>query len=93
MTSDLHLNLYQMSIESNSWEAGPRLRMQLKLFPTVGVSTFNKSEVIRISDILQYWEISVVDLFGPYELLNFTLVGPYSYCKFSAIHCISALNL
>ncbi|KAM3204794.1 putative LRR receptor-like serine/threonine-protein kinase isoform X5 [Capsicum annuum] len=84
MTSDLHLNLYQMSIESNSWEAGPRLRMQLKLFPTVGVSTFNKSEVIRISDILQYWEISVVDLFGPYELLNFTLVGPYSYCVFAA---------
>uniref|UniRef100_M1CNF8 non-specific serine/threonine protein kinase n=1 Tax=Solanum tuberosum TaxID=4113 RepID=M1CNF8_SOLTU len=79
MTRDLHLDLYQMLIESNSWEEGPRLRMQLKLFPVVGVSTFNKSEVIRISDILQYWEISVVDLFGPYELLSFTLEGPYSY--------------
>lgn len=86
MTRDLNLDLYQMLIESNSWEEGPRLRMQLKLFPTVGVSTFNRSEVIRISDILQYWEISVVDLFGPYELLNFTLLGPYSYCKFSALH-------
>ncbi|XP_004249029.1 probable LRR receptor-like serine/threonine-protein kinase At1g06840 [Solanum lycopersicum] len=79
MTRDLRLDLYQMLIESNYWEEGPRLRMQLKLFPVVGVSTFNKSEVIRISDILQYWEISVVDLFGPYELLSFTLEGPYSY--------------
>ncbi|KAK4377420.1 hypothetical protein RND71_003716 [Anisodus tanguticus] len=79
MTHDLHLDFYQMLIESSSWEEGPRLRMQLKLFPAVGVSTFNKSEVIRISEILQFWEISVVDLFGPYELLNFTLLGPYSY--------------
>lgn len=78
MTRDLHLDLYQLFIESDSWEQGPRLRMQLKLFPTVGVSTFNKSEVIRIIDILQYWEISVVDLFGPYELLDLTLLGPYS---------------
>lgn len=86
MTRDLHLDLYQLFIESDSWEQGPRLRMQLKLFPTVGVSTFNKSEVIRIIDILQYWEISVVDLFGPYELLDLTLLGPYSDCKFSALY-------
>ncbi|OIT26252.1 PREDICTED: probable LRR receptor-like serine/threonine-protein kinase At1g06840 isoform X1 [Nicotiana attenuata] len=79
MTSDLHLDLYQMLIESSSWEEGPRLRMHLKVFPAVGVSTFNKSEVIRISELFSSWDISVVDLFGPYELLNFTLLGPYSY--------------
>lgn len=83
MTSDLHLDLNQMLIESSSWEEGPRLRMHLKVFPAVGVSTFNKSEVIRISELFSSWDISVVDLFGPYELLNFTLLGPYSYCKFS----------
>ncbi|XP_019233622.1 PREDICTED: probable LRR receptor-like serine/threonine-protein kinase At1g06840 isoform X1 [Nicotiana attenuata] len=79
VTSSLDLDLYQLWIDSYFWEKGPRLRMHLKLFPVVGVSTFNESEVLRISEIFASWEFPGSDLFGPYELLNFTLLGPYSY--------------
>ncbi|XP_070037854.1 probable LRR receptor-like serine/threonine-protein kinase At1g06840 isoform X2 [Nicotiana tomentosiformis] len=79
VTSSLDLDLYQLWIDSYFWEKGPRLRMHLKLFPVVGFSTFNESEVLRISEIFASWEFPGSDLFGPYELLNFTLLGPYSY--------------
>ncbi|KAK4342586.1 hypothetical protein RND71_038402 [Anisodus tanguticus] len=79
VTSSLDLDLYQLWIDSYFWEKGPRLRMYLKLFPVVGVSTFNESEIHRISEIFASWEFPGSDLFGPYELLNFTLLGPYAY--------------
>ncbi|KAF3634576.1 putative LRR receptor-like serine/threonine-protein kinase [Capsicum annuum] len=79
VTSSLDLDLYQLWVESYFWEKGPRLRMHLKLFPVVGVSTFNQSEILRISEIFASWDFPRSDLFGPYELLNFTLLGPYSY--------------
>ncbi|XP_028097809.1 probable LRR receptor-like serine/threonine-protein kinase At1g06840 isoform X4 [Camellia sinensis] len=85
MTSSLNLDLYQLSIESVIWEKGPRLRMYLKLFPTVSnghSSTFNISEILRIRGIFTSWEFPSTDLFGPYELLSFTLLGPYSYVNF-----------
>ncbi|CAL5387004.1 unnamed protein product [Camellia sinensis] len=85
LTSSLNLDLYQLSIESVIWEKGPRLRMYLKLFPTVNnghSSTFNISEILRIRGIFTSWEFPGTDLFGPYELLSFTLVGPYSYVNF-----------
>ncbi|CAL5387000.1 unnamed protein product [Camellia sinensis] len=67
------------------WEKGPRLRIYLKLFPTVSngqSSTFNTSEILRIRGIFTSWEFPDTDLFGPYELLSFTLLGPYSYVNF-----------
>ncbi|XP_059305184.1 probable LRR receptor-like serine/threonine-protein kinase At1g06840 isoform X3 [Lycium ferocissimum] len=79
VTSSLDLDLYQLRIDSYFWEKGPRLRMYLKLFPLVGVSTFNKSEILHISEVFASWKFPGSDLFGPYELLNFTLLGPYSY--------------
>ncbi|KAI8016711.1 putative LRR receptor-like serine/threonine-protein kinase [Camellia lanceoleosa] len=85
LTSSLNLDLYQLSIESVIWEKGPRLRMYLKLFPTVSnghSSTFNVSEILRIRGIFTSWEFPGADLFGPYELLSFTLLGPYSYVNF-----------
>lgn len=82
VTSSLNLDLYQLSIDSLVWEEGPRLRMNLKLFPRASVdhsSTFNVSEILRIRGIFASWVFPGSDLFGPYELLNFTLLGPYSY--------------
>ncbi|XVF37377.1 hypothetical protein REPUB_Repub20aG0002800 [Reevesia pubescens] len=82
LTSYLNLSLYQLSIDTYSWEKGPRLRMYLKLFPGVNdthSNTFDVSEVQRIRGIYTSWAFPGDDLFGPYELLNFTLLGPYAY--------------
>ncbi|XP_058110752.1 probable LRR receptor-like serine/threonine-protein kinase At1g06840 isoform X2 [Magnolia sinica] len=84
LTSHLSLHPYQLVIDSFAWEAGPRLRMYLKLFPVYddrpGVlsSKFNESEILRIKDMFTDWSIPNSDLFGPAELLDFTLLGPYS---------------
>ncbi|XP_027174931.1 probable LRR receptor-like serine/threonine-protein kinase At1g06840 isoform X5 [Coffea eugenioides] len=82
LTSSLSLNLYQVSINSYSWEKGPRLTMYLKLFPVASADRsgyFNTSEILRIRDIFTSWKFHGNDFFGPYELLNFTLLGHYSY--------------
>ncbi|OAY67259.1 putative LRR receptor-like serine/threonine-protein kinase [Ananas comosus] len=75
LTSLLHLFLYQLYIEQYMWESGPRLNMHLKLFPS-NTSLFNETEVIRLQGVLAAWEITLSDVFGPYELLYFTL-GSY----------------
>ncbi|XP_072996844.1 probable LRR receptor-like serine/threonine-protein kinase At1g06840 isoform X1 [Typha latifolia] len=71
LTSLLNLFLYQLYIDRYIWEIGPRLNMHLKLFPS-NTSLFNISEVLRLRRILSGWEITLSDVFGPYELLNFT---------------------
>ncbi|CAD6333487.1 unnamed protein product [Miscanthus lutarioriparius] len=76
LTSLLQLFLYQLNIESYIWEVGPRLNMHMKLFPS-NSSLFNISEIVRLRHILAGWEITLSDVFGPYELLNFTL-GSYA---------------
>lgn len=79
LTNTLNLELYQLSIDSFAWEKGPRLKMYLKLFPTLNrSSTFDDSEVRQIRDRFTSWKFPGSDIFGPYELLNFTLLGPYS---------------
>ncbi|VAH20373.1 unnamed protein product [Triticum turgidum subsp. durum] len=74
-TSLLKLYIYQLHVEHYIWEVGPRLNMHLKLFPS-NTSLFNMSEVVRLQHVLAGWEITLPDIFGPYELLNFTL-GSY----------------
>ncbi|XP_012478301.1 probable LRR receptor-like serine/threonine-protein kinase At1g06840 isoform X2 [Gossypium raimondii] len=62
LTSSLKLSRYQLSIDTYSWEKGPRLRMYLKLFPSLNVnhsSTFNVSEVQRIRHIYTSWTFPV----------------------------------
>ncbi|KAK3138457.1 hypothetical protein QOZ80_5AG0369170 [Eleusine coracana subsp. coracana] len=76
LASLLQLFLYQLNIEHYIWEAGPRLNMHMKLFPS-NSSLFNISEVVRLRHVLASWEITLSDVFGPYELLNFTL-GSYA---------------
>ncbi|KAK8942838.1 putative LRR receptor-like serine/threonine-protein kinase [Platanthera zijinensis] len=76
LTSGLELTLYQLVIDSFSWEEGPRLRITLKFFPN-NTSLFSDSEVLRIRGMFTGWLIPDSDIFGPYELLNFNL-GFYS---------------
>ncbi|XP_074311944.1 putative LRR receptor-like serine/threonine-protein kinase At1g06840 isoform X5 [Silene latifolia] len=79
VTSALNMELYQIFIDSYAWEEGPRLRMDLKIFPNTfnNSHSFNESEVHRIRHMYTTWQFPRSELFGPYELLNFTLLGPY----------------
>ncbi|KAJ9167348.1 hypothetical protein P3X46_022010 [Hevea brasiliensis] len=76
MTSGLNLELYQLYIENFQWEEGPRLKMQLQLFPVHDASNksshvFNASEVLRIMSKFTGWDIHYNETFGPCELLYF----------------------
>ncbi|XP_075634999.1 putative LRR receptor-like serine/threonine-protein kinase At1g06840 isoform X3 [Castanea sativa] len=83
LTSRLELSLYQLYIDSFTWEEGPRLGMKLKFFPLSdsvnNAPTFNKSEVQRIFDLFTSWKIHNNDLFGPAELISFPILGFYKY--------------
>ncbi|ONM36851.1 Leucine-rich repeat protein kinase family protein [Zea mays] len=72
LTSLLELRVYQLYIERYIWEAGPRLNTHLKLFPN-NTNLFDMAEVVRLREVLAGWQITLLDVFGPYELLNFTL--------------------
>ncbi|KAJ6804736.1 putative LRR receptor-like serine/threonine-protein kinase isoform X2 [Iris pallida] len=76
LASLLNLYRYQLYFERFIWEKGPRLTMNMKLFPS-NSSLFNVSEVLRLQRTFTGWEITLSDTFGPYELLNFTL-GSYA---------------
>ncbi|OWM81597.1 hypothetical protein CDL15_Pgr007635 [Punica granatum] len=62
LTSSLKLERYQLSIDSFSWEVGPRLRMYLKIFPPVSnqLHYFNATEVQRIRRIYTSWDFPPV---------------------------------
>ncbi|CAO2182523.1 unnamed protein product [Urochloa humidicola] len=76
LTSLLELSVYQLYIERFMWETGPRLNTHLKLFPN-NTDLFSMDEVVRLRQVLAGWQITLLDVFGPYELLNFTL-GSYA---------------
>ncbi|XP_057987502.1 probable LRR receptor-like serine/threonine-protein kinase At1g06840 isoform X3 [Hevea brasiliensis] len=83
LTSGLNLELYQLYLENFQWEEGPRLKMQLQLFPVYDASNksshvFNASEVLRIMSKFTGWDIHHNETFGPYELLYFPLLEPYN---------------
>lgn len=72
LTSGLTLSLYQLNIANFIWEEGPRLKMELKLFPNDTI-LFDSNEVLRIRNMFTGWLIPDSELFGPYELLNFNM--------------------
>ncbi|KAK2386510.1 putative LRR receptor serine/threonine-protein kinase [Trifolium repens] len=76
LTTGLSINTSQLNF-TFQWEAGPRLRMNLKFFPVYfgpnSSHIFNETEVQRIKSMFTGWNIPDSDLFGPYELLNFNL--------------------
>ncbi|KAM7256692.1 hypothetical protein ACFE04_012433 [Oxalis oulophora] len=82
LSTGLELNLSQLYIELFEWQSGPRLKMDLKLYPVYDATrndsnAFNDSEVERIMSMFTGWTIPDNDIFGPYELLRFTLSGVY----------------
>ncbi|XP_027767644.1 probable LRR receptor-like serine/threonine-protein kinase At1g06840 isoform X3 [Solanum pennellii] len=81
ITIGLKLNISQLHLNTFSLEAGPRVKMYLRIFPIFDDSNssrlFNKSEVLRLRSMFTGWLIPDNDLFGPYELINFTLLADY----------------
>ncbi|CAI0408216.1 unnamed protein product, partial [Linum tenue] len=75
MTGNLSIESYQLLVDSFQWEEGPRLRLQLKLFPPQNETDFNLSETQRIQNMFFNFKITGDNIFGPYDLLNFTLSG------------------
>ena len=84
LTTGLTINMNQLQFQFY-WQAGPRLRMNLQLFPVYVGNTsshvFNTSELQRLISMFTGWNIPDSDLFGPYELIGFTLLGPYQNGK------------
>ncbi|XP_047337533.1 probable LRR receptor-like serine/threonine-protein kinase At1g06840 [Impatiens glandulifera] len=81
LTEGLVLKNHQLNISSVSWQKGPRLKMDFKIFPVNNdnrTHEFNTSEVRRIRSMFTGWNIPDSDLFGPYELIEFPLLGPYA---------------
>lgn len=80
MTTGVNISTNQLEYQFY-WQAGPRLRMELKFFPVYVDNTsdhiFNRSELQRITTMFTGWLIPDSDLFGPYELIGFDLLGPY----------------
>ncbi|KAM3207876.1 hypothetical protein ACQJBY_062886 [Aegilops geniculata] len=70
LSSGLSLSSYQLEVSTFMWEEGPRLKMNLKLFPN-NTPLFNSGEVLRLRDMFTGWLIADSDIFGPYELIDF----------------------
>jgi len=76
VASNLGINLYQLSIESFSWQSGPRLAINMKVFPDLN-SKFNTTELPRIVDFFATFSLDTDDSLGPYEIIYINLLGPY----------------
>jgi hypothetical protein len=70
LTSGLSLSSYQLEVSTFMWEEGPRLKMDLKIFPN-NTPFFTVSEVFRLNGMFTAWQIADSDIFGPYELISF----------------------
>jgi Leucine-rich repeat (LRR) protein len=74
LTSELNLDLHQLSIVSYSWSPGPRLDMNLKIFPPKDSSgrELNESTILQIQNKFTAWQFTKNDILGPYEYLSLT---------------------
>ncbi|CAJ1970784.1 unnamed protein product [Sphenostylis stenocarpa] len=81
LSINLKININQLYIDNFEWEEGPRLGMNLKIFPIYVDSNsshvFNKSEVLRIRDLFIDFKLPGNDFLGPYEILDFILLDLY----------------
>lgn len=79
LSSGLHLNSSNLEVATAQWQDGPRVKMDLKIFPSnTSTRLFNRSEVVWIREMFSGWGIPDSQVFGPYEFLSFTLTPPYA---------------
>lgn len=84
LSSGLNLLEYQVNVSDFKWELGPRLAMDIKLFPNNASHRFTDSEVQHLYDTFANWKIPDNNTFGPYEVLSFNKLSyngkPLSIC-------------
>lgn len=78
LSSGLNLLEYQVNVSDYTWEPGPRLAMDIKLFPNNASHQFTDSEVQHLADTFANWKIPDNNTFGPYEVLFFDKLFPYN---------------
>ncbi|KAH6557537.1 hypothetical protein KP509_1Z107700 [Ceratopteris richardii] len=78
LASRLFINQYQVNVSDFSWIEGPRLYVNLKVFPPNGSVEFNTSEVSRLYSQFATFNISANRTFGPHEILFIFLGFPYN---------------
>ncbi|MCO5563244.1 hypothetical protein L7F22_016881 [Adiantum nelumboides] len=90
----LRLNLSdpQVNVSDYSWEPGPRLSVNLKLFPSKGSGQFNSSEVTRLYNQFATFNIPGNRTFGPHEVLYFLMEFPYNGSLINAAGSKSGLK-
>ncbi|KAI5067912.1 hypothetical protein GOP47_0016257 [Adiantum capillus-veneris] len=74
----LNLSDHQVNVSDFTWEPGPRLGVNLKLFPSNGSAQFNSSEVERLYNQFATFTIAGNRTFGPHEVLFFLMEFPYN---------------
>ncbi|KAH7437087.1 hypothetical protein KP509_05G055600 [Ceratopteris richardii] len=78
LSSWLNFSLYQVNVSSFYWEAGPRLIMDLKLFPDNSTTHFTETVVNDLYTKFTTWYVPDSDLFGPYDTTFFNRDFPYN---------------
>ncbi|KAH7284576.1 hypothetical protein KP509_34G060700 [Ceratopteris richardii] len=81
LASRLFINQYQVNVSDFSWIQGPRLYVNLKIFPPNGSAEFNSSEVSRLYSQFATFNISGNRTFGPHEILFIFLGFPYNVSR------------
>jgi serine/threonine protein kinase/Leucine-rich repeat (LRR) protein len=70
LSTGLSLSQHQVVLQDYMWQQGPRLAMNIRLYP-VGNNTFNETEFDRLYQLFSQWLIPDSSVFGPYELVSF----------------------
>ncbi|KAI5076459.1 hypothetical protein GOP47_0008524 [Adiantum capillus-veneris] len=77
LANSTNLSDYQVNASDFRWEPGPRLNLNLKLFPDQNSSEFSGAEVARLYSQFATWKFAETKIFGPYEMIAFELKFPY----------------
>ncbi|KAH7437078.1 hypothetical protein KP509_05G055400 [Ceratopteris richardii] len=74
----LNFSGYQVNVSSFYWEPGPRLVMDLKVFPSSNTTQFTDAEVNNLYTTFTTWYVPDNITFGPYDTLFFNRGFPYN---------------
>ncbi|MCO5575715.1 hypothetical protein L7F22_029518 [Adiantum nelumboides] len=84
LANSTNLSSYQVNASVFRWAPGPRLNINLKLFPDRNTSEFSGTEVTRLYNQFATWSFPETTIFGPYEMIAFDLKFPYTSSETAA---------
>ncbi|KAH9625739.1 hypothetical protein KSS87_007935 [Heliosperma pusillum] len=96
LSSGLVINPYQLDLDNFMWQDGPRLEINLKLFPAYNAVNdshlFNNSEYRRLLRMFTGWNVPDNDTFGPSVLKEKFLKSFISFTDFAVSAPASGLS-